>query len=135
MLGIFLDVAAFYEFMVKDIVVSLENTPGTLADLGEALGKNGVNIEGLCGPCEEEGITHILVNDATSARKALEKVKIEVIEENDVLVLNIEDKPGELGRVCRRIADAGLNINFFYAATNTRVVLGVTDIKKAKSAL
>ena len=121
--------------MLKDIKVRLENRPGTLADLGEALGKDGVNIEGLCGPCEGEGIAHILVDDATSARKALEEVDIEVIEESDVLVLDIEDRPGELGRVCRRMADAGVNIDFFYAATKTRVVLGVADIEKAKSAL
>jgi hypothetical protein len=94
-----------------------------------------VNIEGLCGPCKEEGIARILVDDVTSARGALEKAKIEFIEESDVLVLDVEDKPGELGRVCRRIADAGVNIDFFYAATKTRVVLGVADIEKVKAAL
>ena len=121
--------------MLKDVKVRLENRPGALADLGEALGKDGVNIEGFCGPCEEEGIAHILVDDVTSARKALEKVEIKVIEERDVLVLDLEDRPGELGRVCRRIADAGVNIDFFYAASGTRVVLGVADIEKARSAL
>ena len=121
--------------MLKDIKVRLENSPGTLAGLGEALDKDGVNIEGFCGPCEGEGIAHILVNNKTSARNALEKAKIEVIDESDVLVLDVEDKPGELGRVCRRIADAGVNIDFFYVAANTRIVLGVDDIEKAKSAL
>ena len=120
--------------MLKDIKVRLENRPGTLADLGEALGKGGVNIEGLCGP-SEGGISHILVNDANAARKALKKTEIEVIDESDVLVLDVKDKPGELGKICRRIADAGVNIDFFYAAANTRVVLGVTDLEKAKSVL
>lgn len=119
--------------MLKDMKVRLENSPGTLAGLGEALGKDGVNIEGFCGPCEGEGIVHILVNNNTSARNALEKANIEVIEESDVLVLDVEDKPGELGRVCRRMADAGVNIDFFYVAANTRIVLGVDDIEKAKS--
>ena len=121
--------------MLRDIKVRLENKPGTLADLGEALGKGSVNIEGLCGPCESEGIARILVDDVASARSALEKAKIEVIEESDVLVLEVEDKPGELGRVFRRIADAGVNIDFFYAATKTRVVLGVADIEKTKAVL
>jgi len=121
--------------MLKDIKVRLENKPGTLANLGEALGMDGVNIEGLCGPCEKEGIARILVDNVTSARGALEKADIEVIKESDVLVLDVEDRPGELGRVCRRLADAGVNIDFFYAATKTRVVLGVADIEKAKSAL
>lgn len=89
------------------------------------------NIEGLCGPCGREGIARILVDDVASARGALEKAGIEVIEESDVLVLDVEDKPRELGRVYRRIADAGVNIDFFYAATKTRVV----DIEKAKAAL
>ena len=121
--------------MLKDMKVRLENSPGALAGLGEALGKDGVNIEGFCGPCEGEGIAHILVNDKTSARNALEKAKIEVIDESDVLVLDVEDKPGELGRVCRRIADAGINIDFFYVAANTRIVLGVDELETAKSAL
>ena len=121
--------------MLKDMKVRLENSPGALAGLGEALGKDGVNIEGFCGPCEGEEIAHILVNDKTSARNALEKANIEVIDESDVLVLDVEDKPGELGRVCRRIADAGINIDFFYVAANTRIVLGVDELEKAKSAL
>ena len=73
--------------MLKDVKVRLKNKPGTLADLGEALGKDDVNIEGLCGPCEREGIARILVNDVVSARSVLTKAGIEVIEESDVLVL------------------------------------------------
>jgi hypothetical protein len=130
-----LETNALRGLMLKDIKVRLENRPGTLADLGEALGETGVNIEGLCGPCEMEGVAHILVDDVKSARIALEKAGFEVIEEGDVLVLDVKDKPGELGNVCRRIADAGINIDFFYAATRTRVVLGVDDIEKAKSVL
>ena len=114
--------------MLKDMKVRLENIPGTLAGLGEVLGKEGVNIEGFCGPCEGAGIVHILVNNNSSAREALEKANIEVIDESDVLVLDVEDKPGELGRICRRIADAGVNIDFFYVASNTRIVLGVEDL-------
>ncbi len=121
--------------MLKDIKVRLENRPGTLADLGEALGEAGVNIEGLCGPCEMEGVARILVDDVRSARIALERAGFEVIGEGDVLVLDVKDRPGELGGVCRRIADAGINIDFFYAATSTRVVLGVDDIEKAKTVL
>lgn len=121
--------------MFKDVKVRLENKPGTLADLGEALGKYGVNIEGLCGPCEEEGVARVLVDNVNSAHIALKKAEIAIIDESDVLVLKIEDKPGEIGKICRRLADAGVNIEFFYAAANTRVVLGVADIEKAKSVL
>ena len=121
--------------MLKEIKVELENKPGTLAKLGETLGENSVNIEGFCGPCEKEGISRFLVDDASSAQNALEKAGIKVIEVNEVLVIDLEDKPGELGKVCRRLANAGINIDFFYAAANTRVVLGVDDVEKAKNIL
>lgn len=133
--SILLDAVVYGYFMLKDVKVRLENRPGTLADLGEALGREGVNIEGFCGPCGEEGFAHILVDDAAAAQDALKKAGIEFVKEEEVLVLDLEDEPGELGRVCRRIADAGVNIDFFYAASNTRVVLGVAELEKAKSAL
>jgi hypothetical protein len=118
---------------MKDIRVVVEDRPGALADMGEALGNAGVNIEGMCGPCEGDGITHVLVDDSTAARAALGGAGIEVRDETDVLVIQVSDKPGVLGEICRRIGDAGVNIDFFYAATGTRIVLGVDDLEKAKS--
>ena len=121
--------------MSKDLTVMLEDRPGTLADLGEALGKAGVNIDGLCGlPIQGKGAFHVLVEDAAAARRALEAAKIQVQEERDVLVLKLEDRPGEIGRVCRKIASAGVNITLTYLATNTRVVLGADNLDKARAA-
>jgi hypothetical protein len=121
--------------MTKDLTVLLEDRPGTLADLGEALGKAGVNIEGLCGlPSQGKGVFHILVEDTAAARRALEAAKFQVQEERDVLVLKMEDRPGEIGRVCRRIAAAGVNITLTYLATNTRVVFGADNLDKARAA-
>ncbi len=103
--------------MTKDLTVILEDRPGTLADVGEALGKAGINIEGGCGfPCEGEGVFHILVEDAAAARRALEEIGLEVRGERQVLVLEIEDRPGALGEVSRRIANAGVNIDLVYLA-------------------
>ena len=122
--------------MTKDLTVILVDRPGTLADLGEALGTAGINIEGICGfPCEGKGIIHVLVEDAASARKVLEEADIEVKNERPVLVLDVTDRPGELGGICRRIANAGVNIDLIYAATRTRIVLGVSDLEKAKSVI
>jgi len=121
---------------MKDLTVILEDRPGTLADMGETLGKAGINIEGACGfAVEDKGIIHILVEDAAAARRALEKVGIEVGEEREVLVLEIEDRPGALGEVCRRIANAGVNIDLGYLATNNRLVIGVDDLDKARAAV
>ena len=122
--------------MAMDLTVILEDRPGTLADLGEALGKAGINIEGGCGfPCEGKGVIHILVEDAAAARQAMEEAGIEVRGERQVLVLEIEDRPGALGEVSRRIANAGVNIDLAYQATNNRLVLGVDDLDKARAAV
>ena len=122
--------------MAKDLTVVLENRPGTLADMGEALGKAGINIDGLCGfPCEGKGIIHILVEDAAAARRALEERGLEVRDERQVLVLEVEDRPGAFGDVTRRIANAGVNIDLAYPATNNRLVIGADDLDKARAAV
>ena len=120
---------------MKDLKVKLENRPGTLAELGELLGKAGVNIEGMCGPCEGAEVIHVLVDDAKAAKAALKEAGIEVLAKNKVLVLDVKDEPGVLGGVCRKLSDAGVNIEFFYVATATRIVLGVDDLEKAKAAV
>ena len=122
--------------MKYDLTVILEDKPGTIADMGEALGKAGINIEGMCGfPCEGKGIIHVLVEDASPARKALEEAGLVVKDVRQVLVWDIPDKPGELGRACRRVADAGVNVDLLYVASGTRVVLGADDLDKAKAVL
>ncbi len=126
---------------MKDLKITLENRPGTLADLSEALGIAGVNIEGICGFAREvrgsedrEFVTHVahlLIDDALPARKALDRAGIKVEEEREPMVVDIRDRPGELAIITRRLADEGVNIDFFYNATRTRIVLGVSDTEKA----
>jgi hypothetical protein len=121
---------------MKDLTVILEDRPGTMAAASEALGKAGVNIEGMCGfPCEGKGVGHILVEDAVAARRALEEIGVEVRGEREVLILEIENRPGALGEVSRRIADAGANLNLVYLTSNGRVVLGADDLEKARAAV
>ena len=118
--------------MPWDITVELENRPGTLAELGEAAGQKGVNIDGVCGfVCEGVGVIHVLVEDAAAARDAFSGFN--VTNEREVLVFDLEDRPGELGRVARRLADAGVNVDLGYLATNTRAVVGVDDLDAAST--
>jgi hypothetical protein len=126
--------------MAKDLTVSLEDKPGTLADLGEALGNAGVNIEGICGfGVEGRGIIHVLVEDVTKARQALEGAGIKVEGEADPIISELPsgsaDKPGELGRMARAVANAGVNIRAMYLATHDRGVMVTTDNAKALKAL
>jgi hypothetical protein len=120
---------------MRDLTVILQNKPGTLADVGEALGKANINIEGACGfPCEGEGLLHILVSDGKSAKKALAEAGYEVRAEREVIVHELEDKPGSLGELTRRMADAGVNIDLLYASYKG-VVFGVDDLGKARASL
>ena len=122
--------------MVKDLTVILQDRPGTLADMGEILGKAGINIEGICATTYKgEGAIHILVEDSAGARQALKGKGIEVTAEREVLVKEIEDRPGTLGEVARKLANAGVNIEVVYLTTKTRLVIGVDNLEKARSAI
>jgi hypothetical protein len=123
--------------MAKNLTIALEDRPGILAELGEALGGAGVNIEGFCGYASGgQGILHLLVEDPAGARRALESAGIDVQEEQDVVVVdNIEDRPGALGVIARRIAHADVSLNLGYLATNTRLVLGANDLESVRRAV
>jgi hypothetical protein len=123
--------------MAWDITVSLPNRPGTLASAAEALGGGGINIDGSCMMlCEGVGVFHVLVEgDAAAARGALDSAGLEVRGEREVVITEIEDRPGELGRLARRVADAGVNIELEYLTTRSRVVLGAEDLEALRSAL
>jgi len=120
---------------LKDLTIELDEKVGSVASAAEALGKAGVNIEGICGfVVGGKGVGHVLVADPAKARQALQSAGARVTDEQDVLVLDIEDKPGSLGKLTRKIADAGVNLNAVYLATKTRVVIGARDIEKARAA-
>jgi hypothetical protein len=122
--------------MAKDLTVVLEHQPGTLAALGEATGGAGVNIDGICAvTVGGQGEIHLLVEDADAARRALGGAGFTVREERDVIVHEVEDRPGVVGEVARRVADAGVNIELVYLATGTRMVIGANDLEKARGAL
>jgi hypothetical protein len=121
---------------MQDLVVKLENKAGTLAQLGEALGNAGINVEGVCASATAAAAeVHILVQSAQMAREALSQAGIECAGERDVEVISVVDQPGELGRHLRKIADAGVNVDLVYLATSTRLVLGAADLAGLRGAL
>lgn len=122
--------------MATDLTIVLEDHPGELAKVGKALGDAGVNIEGVIGvTVADKGEVHVLVEDAVAAHNALEAAGIQVTADHEVLILDVEDRPGTLGEVAGKLGDAGVNLNLAYLATGTRLVLGADDIDKARSAL
>lgn len=122
--------------MTKDLTIQLEDRPGSVAKLGDALAKSGISIEGWCGVTTQgKGLIHVLVNDANKARTAIENTGLKVKDEREVLLLDVEDKPGSFAEIATKIAKAGVNMDFGYLATNTRLVIGADDVAKARGAV
>jgi hypothetical protein len=125
--------------MSTDLTVVLEDRPGELARLGEATGAAGVNIEGMCALTGEgKGYIHLLVDDevADTTRAALEDAGMGVADSREVLVVDIEDRPGTLGELTRRFADASVNIELAYTTFGgIKLVVATDDLDAARSAL
>jgi hypothetical protein len=123
--------------MPTDLTLYLDDQPGELARVGHVLGQVGANIEGLCAVTSGggEAEVHILVQDPTPAFEALQRAGIRIAAEEEVIVLNMEDRPGSLGEVARKLGKADVNLTTAYLATNTRLVLAADDLAAAKSAL
>ena len=119
-----------------DLTVRLQDQPGTLADLGESLGAAGVNIDGICGVTfQGEGVLHLLVGDPEEAQRILEESGFDVESELQVLLVDIIDRPGELGGIARRLADAGLSIDLLYLTAGMDLVIGVDPIERASEVI
>ena len=123
--------------MATDVTVYLDDHPGELARLGDVLGAAGVNIEGFCAVTSGGGQAevHVLVQDMATTFSALAAAGIEVAAEQEVAVVDVQDTPGVLGEVTRRLGDAGINITLAYLATRTRLVLASDDLANAESEL
>jgi hypothetical protein len=121
---------------MKDLTVILDDAPGALANLGDATAGANINIEGMCATTSGgKGEIHILVDNPAATREALEGAGIDVSGERDVLVVEVEDRPGTMAAVARTLGDAGVNVNFAYATFGgVKLVLGVDDLNKARAA-
>ena len=113
--------------LMNSVIVTFKgDRPGTLAKATETISKAGINIEGCA---EVEGIYHVLTQEATAARRALEAARFKV-REQQVYVTPVKDRPGVAADLFRRIANAKINVRFTYVATNNRLVIGTTDPKR-----
>ena len=119
---------------MKDLTIELENRPGALAEMGEALGRAGVSVEGGGAfVVDGRGVAHFLFGDGAAARRALEAAGIRVIEERDPLVQRLDQaEPGQLGKIARRMATAGVNIEVVYSDHEHRLILVVDDLETGR---
>ena len=120
---------------MKDLTILLDNRPGALADMGDALGRAGISIEG--GGAfivDGRGVAHFLFEDGAAARRALENAGITVLSERDVVVQRLNQaQPGQVGKICRRMANAGVNIEVLYSDHDHQLILVVDDVPKDRS--
>src|SRR5579859_3046694 len=119
-----------------DLVIDIENTPGALAEVAAAISDAGVNIAAATciGPGERAEL-HVLVPYPEAARHLLAISHLGVTREREVVVVDVEDRPGVLADLARKIADAGVNIDLVYVATRNRVVFGAQDLDGLREAL
>jgi hypothetical protein len=122
--------------MAVDLVIEIENTPGALARVAAAISDAGVNVAAATcvGPGERAEL-HILVPHAEAAKHALAISHVAVTREREVVVVDVEDRPGVLADLTRRIARAGVNLDLVYVATRNRVVFGAADVAALRAAL
>jgi hypothetical protein len=119
---------------VRDLAIRLVHRPGALAELGEALGAAGVSLEGGGAfVVDGVGVAHFLVADAARAREALEAAGITVLADREVLVQRLDQEtPGQLGKLCRRMGEAGVNIEVLYSDHQHQLILVVDDLDRGR---
>ena len=114
--------------MATEFTVTLQDTPGTLARLGEVLGDAGINIEAIQGTSREgASIVQFIPSDPDEAAHALREAGI-AYTKREVLIVRVLDAPGTLGEVALVMSRAGVNIDAVYVTTRGSVVLGVDDL-------
>jgi hypothetical protein len=121
--------------MATEFSVWLEDHPGTLADLAEAMAKNAVNIVAIhATPCPGKGITQFVTNHPDAAMEALSDIGLDYTT-REVLLLTLSNEPGKLAQLARALATAAININSLYITMNGQIVLDVSDIRKAQETM
>lgn len=120
-----------------DYTLDVPSRPGSVAVIGEELGRAGINIEGICGfEFQGRAILHVLVTDphAEQIFERFKSVGFEVVDARQVLVETIDNRPGAIGDRTRRIADEGISLSAIYMASDSRLVLGCDDLEALEEA-
>src|SRR5215207_7886884 len=122
--------------MAVDLVIDIENSPGALAQVAAAISDAGVNIAAATciGPGDRAEL-HILVPHAGAARHALAISHLAASREREVVVVDVQDRPGVLADLTRSIARAGVDLDLVYVATRNRIVFGAADLDALRAAL
>jgi hypothetical protein len=119
-----------------DLVIEIKNEPGALADVAAAISDAGVNLAAAtCVGTADQVELHVLVPHAEAAKHALAISHLAVTREREVVVVEVEDRPGVLADLTRKVARAGVNLDLVYVATRNRIVFGAADLDALRAVL
>ncbi|MFA5049593.1 MAG: hypothetical protein WC501_01150 [Candidatus Micrarchaeia archaeon] len=127
---------------MKEITIYAPNTIGSLALLSETLGAVGVNIEAISA-YEKNGkaIFKILTKDVTTALKAVSKLSDFQAQEEEIIIYRLNNRPGELGKLARKLSNADINLESLYIVgknndeTEVAILPATQDFSKTKEIL
>jgi hypothetical protein len=129
--------------MTKQISVTVINKIGVLDIMAGYLADRGINIEAVAGyeiPGSDQAVISLVVDNTVRAIEAINKRGFGGIEEDDVILLELDNKPGALKTVTSLLAQKGINISYLYATASqetspVRVILSTSDNKAAFATL
>jgi len=118
--------------MATEFTVQIQDRPGELAKLTEALRKGGVNVLALhATPCPDQGMVQFVTNNPDATVEALKTVNI-AYNVREVLLLPLKEEPEALVRLATAIAEEGININALYVTNQGQVVLDTDNLMSAQ---
>ncbi len=121
---------------VTQFSLTLQNRPGALAEVCSELAAKAVNIEAIMSA---GGTVRLVLNSPETGRKVLESIGLRFSEE-PAFAVRLNDRPGALGRITRKLAENNINIDYSYGSIEKGspkaiVVLGVSDLARATRVL
>ena len=127
---------------MKEVIVVTSNDVGSLATVAETLGSVGVNIEAISAyGLDRKAVFRIITNDVATTIKALSKLPGIEIKESDAIIYRMINRPGELGKITRKLANRGVNLESLYIVSRKQDFTEVAirpadkDITKAREVL
>ncbi len=124
----------------KQISAWVEDRPGVLGEVADALGEKGVSIRAfMASSLDARGFIRVVVDRPGAAKRILARHGWKITED-EVVEVTMPDRPGALGAVADRLGDAGINVHYAYvgtarSASKVNLYLSVSDVKAALRAL
>jgi hypothetical protein len=120
--------------ITKQLAIFLDNRPGTLARVADALAAAKINIYAVTtSDTVDHSVIRMVVSDYRRAMHMFEEHGTLVVED-DVLLIDGSNKPGELARLAHKLADAKVNIEYCYSATPADAKKGLMIMRVSNAA-